>query len=297
MLLSIITATYNRAYCLENIYTSLISNLYTDEIEWLIVDDGSTDTTRILVDKWLLEDKINLKYFKINNGGKTRAIYHGFSQNPIGQYTLILDSDDYFSDNALEIIKNNLIDLPERFIGIIGLKAYTDGKVIGQPFSKAEAGYTEIYFGKNAIKSDRLFIIKTAIYSDSIVLPFEGENFMPDNIPYINANRFGIYKLINEVFYLGDYLEDGMTSNIHKMAMTNIKSFVFEKSELQKQKLSLTYTISNTIKYIHYSILAKRKVNEIYKLSNDKFWTVILYLPTYLLLFQKRRVYLKFQTH
>lgn len=291
MMLSIITASYNRGYCLGNIYESIIKNKFNEELEWILVDDGSDDNTTELAEKWILEARINLRYFKIKNGGKTRAIHFGFSQNPKGEYTLVLDSDDYLSNNAIATIKSNILNLPVKYLGLMGLKANTKGSIIGDKFKQKEACYIDVYFGKNSISGDKLFIIKSKVYKDCIVLPFENEKFMPDNLPYIKSNSLGIYKLINEVLYVGDYLEDGMTSNIYKTAINNINGYICEQTILQRQKLIFKSKIINNIKYIHYSLLSKRSFKEICYYSNNKVFTVLFYVPTFLLLYRKRLKY------
>ena len=50
-LITIFTPTYNRAYTIHKCYESLKRQTCKD-FEWLIIDDGSTDNTRDLVDKW-----------------------------------------------------------------------------------------------------------------------------------------------------------------------------------------------------------------------------------------------------
>ena len=52
MKLSILTATYNRANLLIRLYTSILNNLDAGiDVEWLIMDDGSTDDTETFVNK------------------------------------------------------------------------------------------------------------------------------------------------------------------------------------------------------------------------------------------------------
>ena len=282
MQISIITATYNRAYCLDNIYQSILRNKYNEEVEWILVDDGSSDDTEALAKKWADEKKINFRYYKKPNGGKTSAIKLGFDNNPKGEFTFVLDSDDYLADNAIEIILTNLKKLDSKYIGILGLKAYTDGKIVGEKFPIGESDYINLYFGRNAISSDKLFVIETNIYKDSYELPLNNEKFMPDNIPYINANSLGKYKLINEVLYYGDYLDDGMTINVFKMAMNNINSYIYEKKRLQSENLSFKFEVFNTVKYIHYSILAKKSYTDIINYSENKCLPILFYLPVFL---------------
>ena len=59
-LLTIFTPSYNRAYCLDQCYESLIRQTNQDFL-WLIIDDGSTDDTKTLVESWILENKIDIQ--------------------------------------------------------------------------------------------------------------------------------------------------------------------------------------------------------------------------------------------
>ena len=64
MKISVLTPTYNRANLLENLYNSLVTNAnYGLEIEWLIMDDGSTDNTKEIVEEFIQQNKINIRYF------------------------------------------------------------------------------------------------------------------------------------------------------------------------------------------------------------------------------------------
>lgn len=75
MKISILTATYNRAKFLPNIYESLKDNLkYNVDFEWLIMDDGSTDNTEEIVKKFISENTMTIKYYKQENQGKMVAI-------------------------------------------------------------------------------------------------------------------------------------------------------------------------------------------------------------------------------
>lgn len=70
--LTIFTPTYNRGYILGNAYESLKKQTNKDFI-WLIVDDGSTDNTEDIVEKWIEENTIEIRYIKKENGGKHTA--------------------------------------------------------------------------------------------------------------------------------------------------------------------------------------------------------------------------------
>ena len=70
--ITIFTPTYNRAYTLPRVYKSLCLQTCKD-FEWLIVDDGSEDETQTLVEKWIKDNVIKIRYYKQKNGGKQRA--------------------------------------------------------------------------------------------------------------------------------------------------------------------------------------------------------------------------------
>ena len=68
MKLSILTATYNRAKYLPKLYESIKENLkYNITPEWIIVDDGSTDETKNIVEEFIKENRIIIKYMYQKN--------------------------------------------------------------------------------------------------------------------------------------------------------------------------------------------------------------------------------------
>ena len=67
--LTVFTPTYNRAYCLHKGYEALCRQTSKDFV-WIIVDDGSTDETKMLVDEWIKNDNgFNIQYVYKENGG------------------------------------------------------------------------------------------------------------------------------------------------------------------------------------------------------------------------------------
>jgi len=278
MFLSVITATYNRAYCLPNIYNSLIFNDRKD-FEWIIVDDGSIDDTEQIVKEWVNEDKINIRYIKQSNGGKTRAVMNGFSQTINGVFAVVLDSDDYLVEGIISILKAEAESLPDKCIGLVGLKSDLEGRVIGTQFTKPFCSYLEIYFGRKPVHGDKLFFIKSVFYKSSFIPPFLGEKFIPDNVPYILTNKYGYLKCLNKIVYRGEYLADGMTANVVKMAAKNIRGFILEKNMLQSERIALKERLKNEIKYIYYSRGGGMTFAEVFSKSRLKFYTALFYFP------------------
>ena len=94
--LTVFTPTYNRAYCLGNCYESLVRQTCQDFI-WLIIDDGSSDHTKELVEDWKKENKIEIKYVWQENTGMHGA--HNTAYEIIEtELNVCIDSDDYMPD-------------------------------------------------------------------------------------------------------------------------------------------------------------------------------------------------------
>ena len=113
MLITIFTPLFNRARYLERIYQSIL-NQNDLEIEWIIVDDGSNDRPKSIIDPWIAEANFKIVYQYQNNQGKHRAINKGVGLAS-GVYFFILDSDDYlpkYSESrciaiSIKLIKKN----------------------------------------------------------------------------------------------------------------------------------------------------------------------------------------------
>ena len=101
--LTIFTPTYNRQHTLYKAYESLIKQTNKDFI-WLIIDDGSKDNTEEIVNAWKNENKIEIEYYKKENGGKHSAYNYALKLIKTELTLIALDSDDYLTLNAVEDI-------------------------------------------------------------------------------------------------------------------------------------------------------------------------------------------------
>ena len=102
--ISIIIPTYNRAHLILKSIKSVLNQTYQD-IEILVIDDGSTDNTENLITD--LNDK-RIKYIKLeNNQGGSKARNIGIMKAS-GKYISFQDSDDYYHYNKLETQFKNL---------------------------------------------------------------------------------------------------------------------------------------------------------------------------------------------
>ncbi len=88
--ISIIMPTYNRGFTIATTVQSVLNQTYKDW-ELIVVDDGSSDDTRVVVDSFLSDKRI--KYIYQPNSGAAHARNHGL-KIASGQIAAYIDSDD-----------------------------------------------------------------------------------------------------------------------------------------------------------------------------------------------------------
>ena len=134
MKLSVLTATYNRAKYLPKLYESIKNNLkYKLSVEWIIVDDGSTDETKDYVQDFINENLFTIKYLFQKNSGKMSAINEAVKLAS-GDLIVDCDSDDFFTDDSFKIIEEHAQKLlqNENLYSLVFLKKENDGTLSGK---------------------------------------------------------------------------------------------------------------------------------------------------------------------
>lgn len=107
MILSVVVPVYNVERYLVRCMDSLLAQSYSD-FELILVDDGSTDSSGLLCDRFAAQHA-NIQVVHQKNGGLGMARNAGLDC-ATGEYVLFLDSDDYFGPELL----NNLLDEAQR---------------------------------------------------------------------------------------------------------------------------------------------------------------------------------------
>lgn len=107
--ISIILPTYNRAHTLERAIDSVFQQTYKNW-ELLVVDDGSTDNTREILEPYLQGSKV--KYFRQDRRGVSAARNAGVMAS-MGSWLAFLDSDDEWMSHKLELQVKQILTEPE----------------------------------------------------------------------------------------------------------------------------------------------------------------------------------------
>ena len=106
---SIIVPCYNAQDYIKNCIDSIKNQTYQD-FEVLMIDDGSKDNTKKIIQKEIKDDQ-RFSYFYKKNGGLSDARNYGLTRAK-GEYVCFIDSDDYISQDYVELLyysiqKNN----------------------------------------------------------------------------------------------------------------------------------------------------------------------------------------------
>ena len=249
-MITLFTPTYNRAHLLPRLYDSLCKQTYVD-FEWVIVDDGSKDNTEEVTDSFIKEQKIKIRYFKQENGGKHRAINRGVKEAK-GELFLILDSDDSLPKKSLETIARyyEQIKDDDSFGGVAGYMAHHDGTVIGHGvhFDTFDASPEDIQH-KYKLKGDMAEVFKTSVLKETPFPEIEGEKFCPEDLVWNRISKKYKLRYFNDVIYFRDYLDGGLTSKIIKIRMDSPIASTICYSELTSSDVPQIIKIKSAINF------------------------------------------------
>lgn len=260
--LTVFTPTYNRAYILHRCYESMKRQTCKDFV-WLIIDDGSTDNTRDLVEGWLAEDNdFELRYLYQENQGMHGA--HNLAYANIDtEINTCIDSDDYMTDDAVESILKfwNSCERDDKISGFLALDAYENGEVIGTGFPK-NIGRTTSYdlYQKHGIKGDKKFILRSELTRENPYPIFEGERFVDLATKYSQLDeKYELY-CYEKVVCIVEYMSDGSSRNIFKQYVKNPKGFAYTRRLwMGMEHMSKGYKFKQSIHYVSSCIMAHDK--------------------------------------
>lgn len=259
MIFTIFTPTYNREKLLTKLYESLLKQTFQN-FEWLIIDDGSTDKTEDIVKKFISEEKINIKYIKKINEGKQKT-YNMAIDLAQGEYFICIDSDDYYVDNGLEIIKYYIEKNQENTqIGAYSyLSIYPNEKLIGTAFPKDEmiSNSFDIYYNNN-VKGDKGIVFKTKILKKFRFPCIEGEKFITEALLYNRISKEYDWVFFNEKIEVKEYQNTGLSKNLNKIILENTKGYDLYYKELQEHINSFKSFLKVNYSYYLYMIKIKR---------------------------------------
>lgn len=271
MTVTVFTPTYNRAHTLQRTYESLCKQTNKD-FEWLIIDDGSTDDTNLIVQRWVGESRIPIRYIHKENGGLHTA-YNSAIENISSELCICCDSDDYLPPDAVDGILNlwSVKRNCDELAGIIGLDYdASTGSPIGGLFEQEMVTHFQLLKHKGDVK----IVCRTDLMKRFWPMPDYGEkNFNPvwyyllidENYKWITVNK----NLCNV-----DYQPEGMSAGIFRQYRNSPRSFAeLRRVAMRSRIIPFKRKYINAAHYVSSSIFMRNK--SFVKTSPRPFLTVL----------------------
>ena len=240
------------------------------DFDWLIVDDGSSDNTRELVQSWIDQNPpFPIRYVYKPNGGMHTG-YNTAYELIETELSMNVDSDDYLTDTAIEEIlafwnTNKRSDVG----GIYALDCWENGEVIGLPFPDDLKefrgwGYKTVFYEAEGQKKqfhnqgDKKFIGVTAAIKKYPPIPvFEGEKYHSLYYKQHLLERDYTILIYNKPVCVVEYMPDSSTNHMYSQYVRNPRGFCSERRFVMRYAPTFKLKLEAAIHYVAESILAK----------------------------------------
>ena len=256
-MITVFTPTYNRGHLLPRLYETLCRQTFTD-FEWVIVDDGSVDDTKGLVNKFLVDktqhstlNTNTIRYFYQENGGKHRAINRGVKEAR-GELFFIADSDDSLPPDALEQVARvyETVRGDESFGGVCGYMAHHDGTVIGHG-NDAEILDTNSIDLRNKyhVQGDMMEVFRTEVMREFPFPEIPNERFVPEMLVWNRIATKYMLRVFHKVIYYRDYLDGGLTDKIVRIRMQSPMASMMTYAEMTRYDIPLIQKVKAAVNF------------------------------------------------
>lgn len=224
-MVSIIVPVYNAEKFLELCITSIINQSYND-IELILIDDGSTDNSGKICDEYALKDE-RITVFHCRNNGVSAARNIGLD-NAKGKYIIFIDSDDYVEKNYVEELVK-AIESDKNELAIVGIKEIYNDKI---KIRKSRGDYTgslkNDYYGM----IDFLCLIGGKIYLKEII--------DLNNIRFVNKIKYAEDELFNLIYY----------QKVKQYVFINLPLYVYRRRQESLSDMKLLRNKDNFKRYL-----------------------------------------------
>lgn len=272
---TVYTPCFNSAKYIERVYNSLSRQIYTD-FEWLIINDGSTDNSSIIIKSLINNSIFDVNFIDLDiNIGFNKSINLAV-KNARGEFFLIAHADDEFDPEALNEFNRVWEGIDDKQKAKLqGVKCNCkdiNGNLIGDPFPKdlwiADI-FDLLYIYK--IKGEKWGFIRTEILKE---FPFpEDHKFVPETVIWHRIYYKYPAIFINKAFRT--YYVDNNPSSLSKTTKSNLQ-FSFGKRlfhldfinfYLSRVKCNFKLVVMNYIYFWRYSFESNigiiRSINDI----------------------------------
>ena len=257
--ISILTPTFNRSEFLPVLFQSLEQQNFQD-FEWIVANDGSSDNTNELIESLMPSSNFQITYINSSHRVGKSKMDNLLLDHAKGKYLCWCDSDDYFTKNAFEIIREKLTALEmqndyDDYIGLFAINKNTDAGL--ETFFRKDILEEGHYLWKefeNEVSGDGAIIANANL--------FEGKRF--PEIDFLTIESVLLRDLYHEkkIVFMHDVLKimdrtaENSISHGNKMQYCRGSSYSIAHTvtEGRFKKLNLKSKVKTIMTYIRYSI-------------------------------------------
>jgi len=276
--------TYNRAGLLPRALASVARQTFQD-FELLILDDGSTDATRMLVDAWSAGVDFPVRYVWQENAGKIAA-YNRALGLVRGFMMVLLDSDDVLVPSALQQFYDQWQRIPPgergRYAGVEGLSALMpSGEIAGEPFPRdgMDSSYPEMRFGLG-VSGDKRHALRSEVMREFPFPLFPGERHNRESLIWCRMARKYRFRYFNGVVQQVYYQPDGLSARTSERRLQSPRGFSLAFLEMVNEHADVCppkQLRRDAANYVRYALHAGKSLRRQYREMNDKglWWRVM----------------------
>ena len=284
--ISIITPVYNRVKELIRLYNSLCNQTNSNFI-WIIVDDGSKESINLLIDRWKKQAKFKITLIVQSNQGKMHAYKHAV-QHLSTPWSLVVDSDDTVSKEMISILYKNIDSVSRkdecgmvfpRQLGVDSDEILLWKKLPSKINIIALRYQYNIQESAILIKTDYL---KKAFCS----LQLPNETFISEEILYNELMTQGSFTVKTNLFYFGEYQDDGLTNHLFKLWLDNPESTILLFQSRYKALSTLNFKEKMIGKFktiLNLNAFCLKRKLSIRSVTPNLGLSILLYFPSVIL--------------
>lgn len=279
--LAVLTPTYNRSGYLKILFDSLCCQTDMD-FEWWVVDDGSTDETRQIVQECQAQAGFPVHYIYKENGGKHTALNVAIPQIT-SELTMIVDSDDTLTGEAVETIYH----YHNKYTGYPGLCGYVfhrkfpDGRISGKMFDPDEkiASYVDVRINGDDTHADKAEVFYTKCLQEFPFPEYKGEKFLGEDTVWLPMGRSYDMVYINKAIYIFEYQDNGLTRNRRRHNIASPRGCMHRATLYMERDIKLRYRLKGALQYLIYGKFAGYHLIELLTMTKYRLLATVLIVP------------------
>ncbi len=254
---SIITPTYNRGYIIGEMIESLLMQNF-NSWELIIVDDGSTDNTKDVVERYSKKNQ-NILYSQLKRNLGVNVARNFGSKKATGEWLIFMDSDDKFAENALDSIYQ-YTQTVKSVLFFFACRGFNGEILSNRPNYEGFISFKDLLCGN--LKGEYLPVIKRSVFLD-FLFPEDIRGAPGFTWLLVAKTHHRIYVSKKVARLYNSNLNDRLSikrKNLDRLAKVWKKHlFCFWKDYLRYCPLNFTSVVG---KFLIYAFLAKLVKND-----------------------------------